>query len=197
MPKKRKSAAVSHRAITLICSQSEQVQEEGFPDAPGSPEKGGNADGKLVEVEFARNQPESPPAMDPAEGPAPNSNSLCAKASSYHSGVSPSAVADRSFGFAQAVHERIRDALLRCEERYPMDSQQPVLYVVVRGSAVRWKEQLQALHREYFQSEEAFPMEVSEQAADDLLQRLVSAGLVAETVRITRPLWPPSAATFF
>jgi hypothetical protein len=175
MPKKRKSAAQSHRAINLIWCQSEQILEEGSIGTPAPAPMEPSLNGKLVEIQFGPNRPESLRKLEPSQGGAD----------------------DRAFGFAQAVHGQIRGALLRGEERYPIDSHQPVLYIVVRDSAVRWKQQLQSLHREYFGDGEAFPMEVIEQAADDLLQRLVSAGLVAETVRIIRPLWPPSAATFF
>jgi hypothetical protein len=195
MPKKRKSAAVAHTEINLICCAPEQRLEQGCPEAPAAAEKAPSIQGKLVEVQFGRNMPESFRELELLEAMAVTS--LRQRRHSDHSSFSEAAPADRSFGFAKTVQEQIRGALLRCEERYPIDSHQPVLYVVVRDSAVRWKQELQSLHREYFQGGEAPPMEVIEQAADDLLQRLVSAGLVAETVRITRPLWPPSGTTFF
>jgi hypothetical protein len=110
----------------------------------------------------------------------------------------PPLPADRPLGFAQAAWQRINGALCRCEERYPLEGPHSVLYVVVERDAAQWRENLNALHQDYFgpgQSDPLAPvrLEVIDRATDEALQRLIEAGLVARTTRATRPLWPLEA----
>ena len=107
----------------------------------------------------------------------------------------PPLPADRPRGFAAAAQKRINGALLRCEERYPNDAPHSVLYVVVERDAAQYREQLNALHAEYFGPGQWDPLapvrlEVIDRATDEALQRLIDAGLLAKTTRATRPLWP-------
>ncbi|SPE58517.1 conserved hypothetical protein [Verrucomicrobia bacterium] len=107
--------------------------------------------------------------------------------------------ADRSRGFAAAARQRINDALLRCEERYPNEGPHSVLYVVVEGNPAEHREKLASLHEEYFGPGRWDPLapvrlEVIDRATDEALQRLIEAGLVAKTTRASRPLWPEAAA---
>jgi hypothetical protein len=107
--------------------------------------------------------------------------------------------ADRAFGFAQEARQRINGALCRCEERYPQDGPHSVLYVVVERDAPQFRLQLDSLHQDYFGSSPSDPpasvrLEVIDRATDEALQRLIAAGLVANTTRATRPLWPPHPA---
>jgi hypothetical protein len=74
-----------------------------------------------------------------------------------------------------------------------------VLYVVVERDAAQHREQLNALHAEYFGPGQWDPLapvrlEVIDRATDEALQRLIDAGLLAKTTRATRPLWPADAA---
>jgi len=124
--------------------------------------------------------------MAPATGipPAPSSK--------------PPLPSDRSLGFAQAASQRVNGALFRCEERYPLEGPHSVLYVVVERDAAQCREQLTALHQDYFgpgQSDPLAPvrLEVVDRVTDEALQRLIEAGLVARTTRATRPLWPLEA----
>ena len=110
----------------------------------------------------------------------------------------PPLPADRPLGFAQAAWQRINGSLCRCEERYPLEGPHSVLYVVVERDAAQWRENLNALHQDYFgpgQSDPLAPvrLEVIDRATDEALQRLIEAGLVARTTRATRPLWPLEA----
>jgi superfamily II DNA or RNA helicase len=103
--------------------------------------------------------------------------------------------ADRPLGFAHAVRERINGALFRCEEHYPQAAPHSVLYVVVERDCAQWREQLSALHQEFFgpgQSDPLAPvrLEVVDRATDEALQRMIAAGLVSSTTRATRSLWP-------
>jgi superfamily II DNA or RNA helicase len=112
----------------------------------------------------------------------------------------PPLPADRALGFAQATHQRINGVLARCEERYPLEGNHSVLYIVVERDAAQWRENLDALHRDYFgpgQSDPLAPvrLEVVDRATDEALQRLFEAGLAARTTRATRPLWPLEAGT--
>jgi len=123
----------------------------------------------------------------PAEGPKPEARE-----------AKPPLPADRPRGFAAAAQKRINGALLRCEERYPNDAPHSVLYVVVEHDATQYREQLNALHGEYFGPGQWDPLapvrlEVIDRATDEALQRLIDAGLLAKTTRATRPLWPADA----
>jgi hypothetical protein len=127
----------------------------------------------------------------PAQGPKPEARE-----------VKPPLPADRPRGFAAALRQRINGALLRCEERYPNDAPHSVLYVVVERDAAQYREQLGALHQEYFGPGQWDPLapvrlEVIDRATDEALQRLIEAGLLAKTTRASRPLWPaePAEAT--
>ena len=111
----------------------------------------------------------------------------------------PPLPADRPRGFAEAARQRINGALLRCEERYPNDAPHSVLYLVVERDAPQYREQLNALHDEYFGPGRWDPLapvrlEVIDRATDEALQRLIDAGLLAKTTRASRPLWPGEAA---
>ncbi len=111
----------------------------------------------------------------------------------------PPLPADRPRGFAAAARERVNGALLRCEERYPNDAPHSVLYVVVERDAAQYREQLNALHDEYFGPGRWDPLapvrlEVIDRATDEALQRLIEAGLLAKTTRAARPLWPTETA---
>jgi hypothetical protein len=127
----------------------------------------------------------------PVQGPKPEARE-----------VKPPLPADRPRGFAAALRQRINGALLRCEERYPNDAPHSVLYVVVECDAAQYREQLGALHQEYFGPGQWDPLapvrlEVIDRATDEALQRLIDAGLLAKTTRASRPLWPaePAEAT--
>jgi hypothetical protein len=124
----------------------------------------------------------------PAEGAKPEARE-----------AKPPLPADRPRGFAAAAQQRINGALLRCEERYPNDAPHSVLYVVVERDATQYREQLGALHEEYFGPGQWDPLapvrlEVIDRATDEALQRLIDAGLLAKTTRATRPLWPAEPA---
>ncbi len=124
----------------------------------------------------------------PAVGPKPEARE-----------AKPPLPADRPRGFAAAAQKRINGALLRCEERYPMDAPHSVLYVVVERDAAQYREQLNALHGEYFGPGQWDPLapvrlEVIDRATDEALQRLIDAGLLAKTTRAIRPLWPAEPA---
>jgi len=108
----------------------------------------------------------------------------------------PPLPADRPRGFAAAAQERLGGVLLRCEERFPNDGPHSVIYVVVEGDAPRSRDQLASLHDEYFGPGRWDPLaparlEVIDRATDEALQRLIDAGLLARTMRASRPLWPP------
>jgi hypothetical protein len=107
---------------------------------------------------------------------------------------------DRLLGFAQAVRKSVDGALFRCEEFYPQEGPQSVLYVVVEKDAAQWRERLQTLHIEHFgsgKSDRLAPvhLEVIDRAAHDALQRLIGAGVIARTTRFSRSLWPVDEST--
>ncbi len=107
---------------------------------------------------------------------------------------------DRPLSFARAVRKQIDGALFTCEEFYPQEGPQSVLYVVLERGAGQCRERLHALHQEFFgpgQSDPLTPvqLEVIDRATHDAVQRLVAAGLIARTTRSARSLWPVDEST--
>ncbi len=116
-------------------------------------------------------------------------------ASGVPGAAKPSLPTDRPAGFAAAARQRINGSLVRCEERYPDDGPHSVLYVVVEREAAQWREQLNALHQEYFAPDQTDPLapvrlEVIDRATDEALNRLIELGLVSRTTRAIRSLFP-------
>ena len=107
--------------------------------------------------------------------------------------------ADRAQAFAQLAAEQINGALVRCEERYPQTGEHSVLVVVVKGDSNPWREKLKAVHAELFGPGKADPLapvqlEIVDAATDEVIQRLIAAGLLSTTTRATRPLFPAGEA---
>ncbi len=107
----------------------------------------------------------------------------------------PMLPADRPRGFAEAARQRINGALIRCEERYPVDGPHSVLYVVVDKDVPLWQPSLAALHEEYFGPGRSDPLspvrlEVIDRGTDEAIERLINAGLISRATRAIRPLWP-------
>ena len=101
----------------------------------------------------------------------------------------------QSTGFAMAAQQRLDGMLLRCEERYPKEGRHSVLYVVVERDAAICREKLASLHEEFFGKTFEDPLapvqlEVIDRATDEAVQRMIGAGLLANTTRATRPFWP-------
>ena len=105
--------------------------------------------------------------------------------------------ADPALAFAQLAAEHINGALVRCEERYPQSGPHSVLVVVVEREPAQWREKLKSLHSEIYAPEKTDPLapvqlEVIDRATDEMIQRLIAAGLISKTTRATRPLFPVS-----
>jgi superfamily II DNA or RNA helicase len=101
--------------------------------------------------------------------------------------------ADPALAFARLASERLDGALVRCEERFPHSGSRPVLVVVVERDAAQWIEKTRSLHNELFgpeKMESPAQMEVIDRATDETIQRLIAAGLLANTTRATRQLFP-------
>lgn len=103
--------------------------------------------------------------------------------------------ADRARGFAEEAGRLLDGALVRCEEHYPLEGAHTVLWAVVERGAANARERLAPLHAEYFGVGAADPLapvglEVIDRAAQDAIERLMAAGLLAPTIRARRPLFP-------
>jgi hypothetical protein len=106
--------------------------------------------------------------------------------------------ADRGKAFCERAAAALRDALVRCDERYPLDGPHSVLVVVVERDAALWRERLAQVHQDLFGSGVSDPLapvrlEVMDRAAADALERLIEAGVVQRTSRAVRALYPAQA----
>lgn len=107
----------------------------------------------------------------------------------------PPLPADRALAFSQLVRGKINGALVRCEERYPTEGSHSVLFVVVERDALSLRERVAAVHADLFGPGKSDPLAptqllVIDRATDEAIQNLMAAGLLAKTVRVTRPLFP-------
>ena len=117
------------------------------------------------------------------------------QAGSEASSLQSAMPADRSLAFAERAKERLGDAFLACEERYPNEGAHSVLVAVVEQDASLWREKLFSVHQELFgdgRSDLLAPvmLEVIDQATEKALKRLLEAGLVTTATRATRALYP-------
>ncbi len=101
---------------------------------------------------------------------------------------------DRALAFSEIAREKLGPALVRCEERYPLQGAHSVVVAVVDRDSGLWQPRLAGLHEELF-GRDADPMspvslEVIDRATDEALQRLISAGLIAPATRAVRELYP-------
>jgi hypothetical protein len=84
---------------------------------------------------------------------------------------------------------------VRCEETFPQSGPHSVLMVVVDREAANWREKLNSLHSDLFGPGKADPLapvqlEVIDRATDEIIQRLIAAGLISRTARAVRHLFP-------
>ncbi len=107
--------------------------------------------------------------------------------------------ADRAQAFCDHALEVLRGGLVRCEERYPLDSPHCFVVAVVERDAALWREKLAPVHQGLFNNGASDPLapvqlEVIDRATDEAISRLIAAGLIARTTRAAR-LLHPSAET--
>jgi len=103
--------------------------------------------------------------------------------------------ADRSLGFSLRAKEAIGSDLIRCEERYPLDSHHSVVVAIVERDAQLLREKLEPLFNEFVGAGQSDPLcpvklEVIDRATEQALARLIDAGLLAPTMRAKRALYP-------
>jgi hypothetical protein len=113
--------------------------------------------------------------------------------------ASPVPRADRALVFGQQAQAQLKEALVRCEERYPKEGAHSVLIVVVDHDPQLWQKRLTLLHEELFGPGKTDPLaptrlEVIDRATDEAVRRLIEAGLIAKTTRATRHLFPGETA---
>jgi hypothetical protein len=102
---------------------------------------------------------------------------------------------DRALAFSEAAKLKLGMALLRCEERYPLEGSHSVVLAVVAGDAGAWREKLAPIHEELCGNGRSDPLapvklEVIDRAAFEALERLMAAGLIAPSTRAIRELIP-------
>jgi hypothetical protein len=110
----------------------------------------------------------------------------------------PALPVDRSLAFAERARTQLNGALVRCEERYPNAGAHTLLLVVVDRDAAFYREKLSSLHGDLFGAGKCDPLapvqlEVIDRATDEVLEKLIAAGVIAQTIRTTRPLYPASS----
>jgi hypothetical protein len=102
---------------------------------------------------------------------------------------------DRALAFGEAAKQKAGAALVRCEERYPLEGSHSVVLAVVDGDAGVWQEKLAPVHEELFGNGRSDPLapvklEVIDRATFDAVERLMAAGLIAPSIRAIRELFP-------
>jgi len=102
---------------------------------------------------------------------------------------------DRALAFGEIAKRKLGAALLRCEERFPLEGSHSVVMAVVAGDAYVWQEKLASVHNELFGDGRSDPLapvklEVIDQASFDAIERLTAAGLIAPSTRAIRELFP-------
>lgn len=99
---------------------------------------------------------------------------------------------DPALAFSRFAGEKLGEALVRCEERYPLQGFHSVLVAVVDRDATLWRERLLSLHEELFGNGQCDPpikIEVIDRATDEALKRMIDAGLIAPATRGVRALY--------
>ncbi len=178
---------IEHRMLETLALK--QTVAASVLDRPGEVKEIKLRSGRQAFVE--RLQQLVTPSGDPASwhGTAPGSAESAARTAARKLPTDP------AVAFAQIAAERINGAMLRCEERYPSDATHSVLVVVVERDAPQHRARLEALHGELFGPGKTDPLapvrlEVIDRATDEVIQRLIDAGLIARTTRASRPLFP-------
>jgi superfamily II DNA/RNA helicase len=100
--------------------------------------------------------------------------------------------ADRALAFSSLAAEKLGEALLRCEERYPLEGSHSVLLAIVDADSALWREKLSALHKDVFadgQPDSLSRVEVIDRATDEALKRMMETGLIAPATRAVRSLY--------
>jgi hypothetical protein len=105
---------------------------------------------------------------------------------------------DRALAFSEAAKHKLGAALLRCEERYPIEGSHSVVLAVVEGDAFTWREKLVPAFDNLFGNDKIDPLapvqlEVIDRSAYDTIQRLMAAGLIAPATRAIRELFSGTA----
>ena len=102
--------------------------------------------------------------------------------------------ADRVAAFAERAEKFLNGHLVGCEERFPEFENHSVLLVVVDHDADSWLERLRPVYNELFRGQpdnsELVQLEVIDRITSESLSRLAKAGLLRNTVRATRHLYP-------
>ncbi|MDD5482747.1 MAG: DEAD/DEAH box helicase [Kiritimatiellae bacterium] len=106
--------------------------------------------------------------------------------------------ADRALGFSERAAALLQQRLVACEEQFPAEGAHSVMMVVVDRDAESWREQLGALHAEWFGKDKTDPLapvrlQVIDRAAAEALKQMAELGLIATAVRATRHLFPVEA----
>jgi SNF2-related domain/Helicase conserved C-terminal domain len=141
--------------------------------------------GDLKEIRFKGGRQALLARLEQMLGPAPSPTGHEAERSK----VLP---VDRALAFSSLAAGRLREALVRCEERYPLEGSHSVLVAVVDADAALWREKLMALHKEVFgngHSDSLSRIEVIDRGTDEALKRMIVAGLIAPATRAIRPLY--------
>jgi hypothetical protein len=101
---------------------------------------------------------------------------------------------DRSEAFAERTAALMESHLVACEERFPETGTHSLLVVIAERDAGSWLERLRPIHEELFgdQADSISPvqLEVIDRSTAAALKRLVTAGVVHNTIRATRHLYP-------
>lgn len=106
-----------------------------------------------------------------------------------------SASIDPMADFSSQLSGSLGDTLIKCEERFPSDSEQSVMLVIIEdkpgaGNSVR------QIHHDFTSrlkgtSSAQFQIEVITRSAAEAIEQLEKAGILKMAVRTSRPIYPP------
>ncbi len=193
---------VEQRMLGTLANK--QALSEGVLDPRGdltSIKLGGSRENFMQRLEMLIPSPEAP-VVESRRGAKPEAKARTRTLPVYVANLHPSAATDRNAPsdrpreFCRAALEKMKGALISCEERFPTHGDVSVLLMVVENEADGWRERLRPLERQHFSEPRdgepppAVHLEIIDRATAELLRRLAETGVVSPSLRSSRVLFP-------
>jgi hypothetical protein len=106
---------------------------------------------------------------------------------------------DSALTFGHQLAEELGEALIQCEERFPLERTHTVIVVTVSDPSLYQKAIQEKYHalfgKDPAQGKQSYQLEIIDPTTSETLARLERAGLVTPTTRSSRPLMPKNKKT--